>query len=72
MVFEVAVAISAISCWLRTVKSSSLPGRDVMALAQQIRDLLLHRSSALQGFGRLHDDAVRSVVTRCNRFIALV
>ena len=27
MTFEVAVAVSAISCWLRTVKSSSRPGR---------------------------------------------
>ena len=39
----VAVAASAISCWLRTVKSSSRAVANVVALAQERDDLLLRR-----------------------------
>ena len=46
--FEVAVAVSAISCWLRTVKSSSRPEPDVVPLAQQLGDLLLGRSEFIR------------------------
>ena len=43
MTLEVAVAVSAISCWLRTVKSSSRPVADVVPLAEEGGDLLLRR-----------------------------
>ena len=49
MILEVAVAMSAISCWVRTMKSSSCPAADAMALAQQFGDLVVaHRRASLR------------------------
>ena len=55
---EVAVAVSAISSWVRTVKSSSLPAADVVALPEQLDDLLLRGGELLRA-GDLHVDVAQ-------------
>ncbi len=70
IVLDCSVAMSAISCWLRTVKSSSCPG--VMRWRWRSSSLICSCTGLSSNALAVCALMVRSVVTRETRFIALV